>query len=951
MWSLWIFLLLFSTTSAQESACCARATGSCRSACEKMSLVSVAADPAELHLRVDEVQKFCPDQMVPFWECMNETIRDIKRGGSWSGRLCCPLALSARCQTSCVKASSRSDLTLNCRQSDEIDFFSCLSRQEVGDECCAPAHSPECRSACSAVFRTERTPSRAALEAVLETCGERSPRVRQCVRNHTKLMPAHNTEKYLHCCERSQNLQCSETCRRALRTKTTQHEIVDALQDGGCGAPMQFDSDKVWTCLMQSGNSASGRPSSGNSGEASRIDRTGIDSAKLHCCSKARSPACRLHCVKTFQNEWSRNDVFDRDCLSQPHEEKLVRCITDVEEPCELGCDGLNYCTNLNHRPTQLFRSCNAQADEAARFDVTLWQQQGFIQMPGGFSLPVRNTSHCNPDAWKAVACALQTRPCHPQEHTSNICFHDCVELLSECVDQERLPAGASVATMCGRLSPEGASCISLRNFLQPSAEWAVAALDLQVTAPCRGDPCNESEVCVVNRNCPAGKACPQYSCIKGCRLGDVSQYVVPRGSYMRFPVSRGSKSCIKICQCSAKGTAESCVQLPCYSLDACMLGSFKIEHGDTFFMDCNLCSCYAGEITCSKRHCEPLSTPHQPYSSLPCNCPAHHMPVCGRNGNTYPSACLAKCAGLKDSDFDMGPCSSRDPCDPNPCSVGRCVPLRQVCLSHFHKTCPQFECVDTSRPCSEATFDPVCDADNQEHPNLCYLVQYNKRLAYKGKCLANCKWVGVVCGADGQSHLSECAALASRVAVDYEGPCLAVGLALPAAAPQCGATVQCRPLAAAGCAAATPPGACCPACGGALRVLFSQKQADRAVLAVRRPSAVSVAAVLAALERHVQTAECRLLGHLTVEADLFVQVRPVFSHPSALQLAACVAEAHKLAALVQQDSPRLLSELSLSVLTAAEVAHGPAAVAASASTLALGVWPLAAIVAARLVL
>jgi hypothetical protein len=65
---------------------------------------------------------------------------------------------------------------------------------------------------------------------------------------------------------------------------------------------------------------------------------------------------------------------------------------------------------------------------------------------------------------------------------------------------------------------------------------------------------------------------------LAGCRLGDVSKLVVPRGAFMRIPVSSGSKNCLKVCQCSAKGSAENCVQLPCYSLDACLLGSHKFS-------------------------------------------------------------------------------------------------------------------------------------------------------------------------------------------------------------------------------------------------------------------------------------------------------------------------------------------------------------------------------------
>jgi len=56
---------------------------------------------------------------------------------------------------------------------------------------------------------------------------------------------------------------------------------------------------------------------------------------------------------------------------------------------------------------------------------------------------------------------------------------------------------------------------------------------------------------------------------------------------------------------------------------------------------------------------------------------------------------CLCcRCAGLKDADFEFGSCSDKDPCDPNPCSEGKhCVPAREVCLSMFHKPCPQFQC------------------------------------------------------------------------------------------------------------------------------------------------------------------------------------------------------------------------------------------------------------------
>jgi reversion-inducing-cysteine-rich protein with kazal motifs len=170
---------------------------------------------------------------------------------------------------------------------------------------------------------------------------------------------------------------------------------------------------------------------------------------------------------------------------------------------------------------------------------------------------------------------------------------------------------------------------------------------------------------------------------------------------------------------------------------------------------------------------------------------------------------------------------------------------------------------------------------------------------------------VGVVCGVDGQSHLSECAALAARVAVDYWGPCVAVGRGGEWGA-QCGDGVRC-PEGATG---PTPPGACCPARGAAVRMLVSTKQAVRAAQVA--PEAATVSSVLTALEGLVPTAECRVLGHLSVEADLWVTVSPVPARPTPLQLAACEAEATKLAVLVQTAGPRLASQLSLSLLMAA---------------------------------
>lgn len=80
--------------------------------------------------------------------------------------------------------------------------------------------------------------------------------------------------------------------------------------------------------------------------------------------------------------------------------------------------------------------------------------------------------------------------------------------------------------------------------------------------------------------------------------------------------------------------------------------------------------------------------------------------------------------------------------------------------------------------------------------------------------------------------------------------------------------------------------------------------------------NSLSVAAIVKALERHVQTAECTVRGYLTHESDLFILVVSILSNPTSLQMEACLHEAEKLAVIIRKSSPRISSELSLSILT-----------------------------------
>jgi len=95
------------------------------------------------------------------------------------------------------------------------------------------------------------------------------------------------------------------------------------------------------------------------------------------------------------------NYAFSKVCLS-----------ISVEEPCQLGCSGLGFCTNLNNRPTEHFRSCNRVADEAARKDIELWEK-GEISLPN-LSVPVKGKSPCQTclSLWKVNLPAKPVCPC-----------------------------------------------------------------------------------------------------------------------------------------------------------------------------------------------------------------------------------------------------------------------------------------------------------------------------------------------------------------------------------------------------------------------------------------------------------------------------------------------------------------------------------------------------------
>lgn len=480
-----------------------------------------------------------------------------------------------------------------------------------------------------------------------------------------------------------------------LRDASTTEEAVELLASGGCGPPLP--QDPLWQCFMspdqhrrqlsQTQSVIIGSPSSAsnNISDQSRINRIGMDSAKLHCCHHAASK-CRRLCLNTFSNNWIESwQDFEMNCLTTFSEPALRQCIEEVDEPCELGCDGLSFCTNFNSRPTELFRSCTVEADNTARAVVDMWQSMGQITLPG-LEIPLKNISKCAPATWKAVACTLHIKPCNYNSHSNQICREDCYNLLTDCLDWAQLHGtDHSAASLCAKMSPseKSAPCISLSSFLSPSELKDHSEVHV-VKSPCRRNPC-KNQVCQLDSTQPDG-----FKCVPGCPLGEASQHLVPVNSFVRIPA--GVKGCLKICRCNQNGHIEDCQPLPCITYDTCNLAGRSIAHGSWFYVECNVCSCFAGEITCTRKQCRLNDAS---YTSFPCNCPAHFVPVCGKNGKTYPSACIAKCNGLQDFEFEYGACDlATSGCQEHDCPLNSvCIPERRVCLSAMHRPCKQYQC------------------------------------------------------------------------------------------------------------------------------------------------------------------------------------------------------------------------------------------------------------------
>ncbi|XP_016841804.1 reversion-inducing cysteine-rich protein with Kazal motifs [Nasonia vitripennis] len=924
-----LLLLLLRDGLAEELSCCAAASGACRSVCSRVSLLSLAADSYARENATRIFTEFCPPESVEFWDCVNSTLREIERNENWTGRSCCHLARSLTCRSACATAGRQRDLKLSCRWSDEFALSDCLEQREEVEQCCSSVSNSSCRSICKELFHKSAGRRSALKMYKSKGCFHQVPKCLKGLADDSS-KPSEDPKLLADCCEKAPNRGCVESCLNLIHTLGSIEEVLEGLDNSTPSCHPVKPHSPPWSCFLSRSS-----PSSTGTSKSRRLP---LNVAKLSCCSRAKRKTCRSLCLRAFQSDWSAWQQLENQCLSSSPalETELSRCLDDSEDSCEMGCSGLSFCSKFNDKPTTLFRSCTRAADEAARWEADHWIRGGVI---AGLGVPVRAAPSCPAETLRAAACLLQLRPCEARAHETRLCRDDCMDLMTSCVDWSAV-RGHNAATLCAKLSPPKPEqpCISIKPFFELDNEPPRRTdIDEDINMPCRSNPCVQGQLCVVQPEERRG-----YRCVPGCTLGAMSNQLIPLGSWAQLSVPKHQKQeqqlCQSICQCvisddpGASGPRlERCSEPSnCRVAESgCSLqtlNSMIVAHDFDFYLECNSCHCYDGEITCSRRSCaEPGA------ASLPCNCPQHYVPVCSRLGVTYASACLAKCSGLLANEVEYNSCSARDPCAARPCGPGyTCLPRPRICLTApNHRPCEQFECVrlSPSSCAGHAHQKPVCDSENRQHSSVCAMLRSGARLGYRGPCLRGCSLRGPVCGINGETYASECAAWAERSLVDYQGPCLAVGLVSEQSRPRCGESVQCPVLGRSSCLGATPPGACCPICAGAARLFFSRKQLD--LIFYQLPDSdsedkqpVTLEAMLAALSRQLQVAECALRGSLTPEGDIFIVNQPISRRPSDLQLAACVTEIEKLVSRIQGRSPRIVNEVPLSALTRAEIAH-----------------------------
>jgi reversion-inducing-cysteine-rich protein with kazal motifs len=147
---------------------------------------------------------------------------------------------------------------------------------------------------------------------------------------------------------------------------------------------------------------------------------------------------------------------------------------------------------------------------------------------------------------------------------------------------------------------------------------------------------------------------------------------------------------------------------------------------------------------------------------------------------------------------------------------------------------------------------------------------------------------------------------------VDYFGTCKAVGLIDTET--KC-SSVKCPRKLPEDCLGIIPTGACCPICGGALKIVYSRKQIDRGIYALKNSDleALTLKSILKSLQQLIKVSSCYLSGFLTFETDIMIIVYTIDRNPNNDQIEVCQQETIKIANLISTKSHHFTSNLGLS--------------------------------------